>query len=79
MYDNYVSKNKESTLMSNLEQQIKALNVNSEELDCIVHDAASEIASKVNNEGVSSQISFLKNALNLTDSEVIKIVKTNGY
>ena len=62
--------------MSNLEQQIEALGADCEELDSIVHDAASKIASKVNNEGMTSQIRFLKNEFNMTDKQILDAVKS---
>lgn len=62
--------------MSDLEQQIEALGVDyTEELGDIVHDAASKIASKVNNGGIASQIRFLKNEFNMTDEEIIEAIK----
>lgn len=62
--------------MSNLEQQIEALGADCEELDSIVHDAASTIASTVNNEGMASQIRFLKTEFHMTDEQIIEAVKT---
>ena len=61
--------------MSNLEQQIESLGADCEELDSIVHDAASKIASKVNNEGMSAQIRFLKTESNMSEDDILDAVK----
>ena len=67
--------------MSELEEKVIALGADNEDLADIVYDAASRIASKVNNEGVTSQLNFLKSQFGMSDDEIIKAVKQelDGY
>jgi hypothetical protein len=42
-----------------LEQELENLGIETEHLDSLVHDCASEQASEVNNGGVESQVNYL--------------------
>lgn len=53
----------------NLKQLIESKNIPSDALDGLVHDAASRMASRANNEGVSEQLDFLSQA-GFTDQEI---------
>ncbi len=61
--------------MSTLESKIDALGADCETLDSIVHDAASKIASSVNNNGMSAQVRFLKTQYNMSEDEILDAVK----
>lgn len=61
--------------MSTLESKINALGADCETLDSIVHDAASKIASRVNNDGMSEQIRFLETEFNMSEDEILDAVK----
>jgi len=52
-----------------LRQQIEAAGITSEQLDSLVHDAASRIASRVNNEGLAEQLILLDQA-GFSDEEI---------
>ncbi|KGM26764.1 MULTISPECIES: hypothetical protein [Photorhabdus] len=52
-----------------LKHRLEQAGVTSEMLDNLVHDAASRIASRVNNEGMSEQIEFIESA-GITETEI---------
>jgi hypothetical protein len=60
--------NKEVIIMT-LKQKLEAAGISSEQLDGLVHDAASRIASRVNNEGMAEQLILLDQA-GFSDDEI---------
>ena len=58
------------TKQDTLSEWLEKKKIQPEDLDDIVHDAASSMASNSNNEGVSGQIDFLKIIAGWTDEEI---------
>lgn len=63
--------------MSTLKTKLWKMGVTAEDLDCIVDDGASRVASRVNNEGMSEQLRFLEDQCNMSEDDIIDAVKTN--
>jgi len=61
--------------MTTLRQRIEALTTDAEALDGIVHDGASRVASRVNNEGMAEQIRFLQEDVGCSEDEIIDAIK----
>jgi hypothetical protein len=53
--------------MPSLKQLIEAKGLDSLDLDSLVHDTASKVASRINNEGLSEQLEFLEKELSEAD------------
>ena len=49
--------------------------IKSHHLDGIVHDAASNLASNANNEGIDGQINFLLDTCGWTSQDVLNAIK----
>jgi len=61
--------------MSTLSSKLKALGCDSEQLDAIVDEGASRLASRVNNEGMSEQLRFLEDRVGMSEEEIIAAVE----
>ncbi|MFD3435281.1 hypothetical protein [Alteromonas macleodii] len=61
--------------MSTLKTKLWEMGVTAEDLDCIVDDGASRVASRVNNEGMSEQLRFLEDQCNMSEDDIIKAVQ----
>tara|TARA_Y100000034_G_scaffold99649_2_gene122571 strand:- start:1353 stop:1571 length:219 start_codon:yes stop_codon:yes gene_type:complete len=61
--------------MSSLKTKLWNLGVSAEDLDSIVDDGASQIASRVNNEGMSAQLRFLQEQCQMSEEDIIKAVQ----
>lgn len=55
--------------MGSLQRQLQEQGVESEALDELVHDAASQKASSINNDGMSEQLRYLADA-GFSDKEI---------
>ena len=53
------------------------MGVTAEDLDSIVDEAASRIASQVNNEGISEQLRFLEDQCKMSEEEIVKAVQAD--
>ena len=58
-----------------LKQSLLADGYESQHLDEIVHDAASQLASNANNDGMSNQLDFLTVTCGWSDQEVRKALE----
>ena len=65
--------------MSTLKSQLSKLDVESSMLDSIVHDGASRIASRVNNEGMAEQLRFLEDQVGMSEQDIIGAVKSEVH
>ncbi|AGP79946.1 hypothetical protein I633_22631 (plasmid) [Alteromonas mediterranea 615] len=61
--------------MSSLKTKLWNLGVSAEDLDSIVDDGASQIASRVNKEGMSAQLRFLQEQCQMSEEDIIKAVQ----
>lgn len=61
--------------MSTLKTKLWEMGVNAEDLDSIVDDGASRVASRVNHEGMSEQLRFLEDQCNMSEDDIIKAVQ----
>jgi hypothetical protein len=55
-----------------IREYISKYNIQSEDLDDIVHEAASRLASNSNNDGIKSQIDFLTIVCGWSDEDILK-------
>ncbi len=63
--------------MSTLKTKLWEMGVTAEDLDSIVDEAASRIASQVNNEGISEQLRFLEDQCKMSEEEIVKAVQAD--
>ncbi len=61
--------------MSSLKTKLWNLGVSAEDLDPIVDEGASRLASRVNNEGMSEQLRFLEEQVGMSEGDIIKAVQ----
>tara|TARA_Y100001973_G_C5150194_1_gene307652 strand:+ start:932 stop:1153 length:222 start_codon:yes stop_codon:yes gene_type:complete len=64
-------------MMSTLKTKLWEMGVNAEDLDSIVDDAASQMASRVNNAGMSEQLRFLEGQCGMSEDDIIKAVQAD--
>ena len=57
--------------MSTLETKLNELGFTAEDLDSIVDDAASRVASRINNEGLAKQIRFLEYQAGMSEHAIL--------
>ena len=57
-----------------LSQQLLNANIDTQALDHLVHEAASRVAARTNNEGMKEQLDFL-NANGYTDKDILNHFK----
>ena len=62
---------------NSIDEWLKNNNIQPEDLDDLVHDAASSMASNSNNEGLSGQIDFLKIIAGWSDEDIINFIEDN--
>ena len=61
-----------------LKYKLQQEGIESESLDEIVDDAASQLATTANNDGMKSQLDFLTVTCGWSDEDVVKVLKENG-
>ena len=65
-------------MMSNLKQTLFNKGYSADDLDSVVDDAASRLAARVNNEGISDQLRFLTDTVGLSDDDVLNALEVES-
>lgn len=58
-----------------IQEYINQNGIKSEDLDDVVHDAGSQLATNANNDGIKNQIDFLTIVAGWSDEDIIKALK----